>query len=123
MMTSPNEVAGAGQYDDHWRALAKLHRLAILGGFAFIAGTTVFLGWVAPRVEWMSEPWVVAVLAVLGWVCALPIMARAGMPCPRCNKPFFQKVNERGGKTWRSNTLSRTCVNCGLALWAAGSRP
>ena len=120
-MTSRSRLVPTDPYYQHWQLLAKAHRLAIIGLVTFALVTVACVKWLLPRLEWERHPQIVVVaLGLLAYLCALPIFARAGMPCPRCGAPFFIKVDDRGQKTWRSNTLSRHCLNCGLALWSPG---
>jgi hypothetical protein len=59
-------------------------------------------------------------LAVLALLFFLPLAARSGLPCPRCGRPFFMKLDAGGGRPWFGNSLARSCRNCGLPLRSPG---
>ena len=122
-MSALDRLSPSDPYYRHWRLLTTVHRWALVGLAVFIAGSAVFLQVLIPRLGWVeSEQRVLMAFALFVYLCALPIFARAGMRCPRCGKPYFQKVDDQGMKTWRSNTLSRRCLNCALPLWAPGQQ-
>ena len=114
---SRRSLVPSDPYYRHWQLLTQVTRWSLIGLVLSIAGSFIALIWF-PWPE--DERWVFLVVSVVVGVSALPLFARAGMPCPRCDKPYFQKLDEHGAKTWRSNTFTRHCLNCGLPMWSPG---
>ncbi len=120
-MTSRKGLAASDPYYLHWRALARLQRVAIAGFAVCALGSVIFIRWIAPTLGGVQHEWVVFLgIGVFVTVCMSALVGRAGMPCPRCGKPYFQKVDARGRKRW-GNTLVRRCVNCALPMWHPGT--
>jgi hypothetical protein len=122
LSSSRPELAPSDPYYRHWEALAAVQRWVLYGLGLFLVAVGVlfyvFPSLVARGV--LGERGFIVVVSLLAMVVFLPLMARAGMICPRCTKPFFMRLDSDGGKPWFGNTLARTCRNCGLPLWAPG---
>ena len=115
--TKPPSHIPSDPYYLPWQLLAKVNRWAFVALSVAIVLAAVAARWF-PRQE--DARLLTVVVASIVALLALPLFARAGMPCPRCGKPYFQKLDERGAKTWHGNSLSRHCLNCALPLWAPG---
>ncbi len=120
-MRSRRDLVPSDPYYQHWQLLAKVQHLGGIGVMACIFGSAAFIHWVVPRLGWVRQDWVILLpIGIFVCVCMLPFVSRAGMPCPRCGKPFFMRVDSRGSKRW-GNSLARRCLNCALPLWQPGA--